>query len=213
MKGEQHVKLTGRGKLGNKKIVQLVMPMEATFPPFPRNRLNHISPLLGQPCQHPFRPLLIKSVTDKAGGIAIDRPPPIAGKYMLIAHLDPADQVPETDETNNGITRTLLVLAPAVDQVPPRVTGFTINDGAATTNEQTVSLHTTATDPEPGSGVASLLFIEFEYLPSVNRDNDHKRSSKPHLFIGCTAVMTTHGGSVIRYAANIAITQDPLKNP
>ncbi len=95
--------------------------------------------------------------------------PPIAGEYTLIAHLDPADQVPETDETNNVITRTLLVLAPAVDRVPPRVTGFTINDGAATTGAQTVSLQTTATDPDPGSGVASLLFIEFEYLPSVNR--------------------------------------------
>ena len=95
--------------------------------------------------------------------------PPSAGAYMLYARLDPNQQIAETDETNNVITRTLLVLPGAGDRVPPRVTGFTINDGSESTNAQTVRLHATAADPDPASGVVALNFIEFEYLPAANR--------------------------------------------
>jgi len=44
---------------------------------------------------------------------------------------------------------------------------FSINDGAANTDNRQVRLSTTAHDNPGGSGVASLLYIEYEFIQSI----------------------------------------------
>ncbi|MFN8490070.1 MAG: CARDB domain-containing protein [Caldilineaceae bacterium] len=109
-------------------------------------------------------PLL--GVRDNASTTAVTWTPPTAGRYTLYAQIDPDNTVLEGDETNNLIHRAITVLPPDADLTAPHVDSFTINNGATTTNEQTVTLNTTATDPTtppPSSGVESLLFVEYEF--------------------------------------------------
>lgn len=53
--------------------------------------------------------------------------------------------------------------APTEDREPPVVEFFLINDDAAFTESRPVSLTVRARDPEPGTGVESVLFVEFIY--------------------------------------------------
>jgi hypothetical protein len=96
--------------------------------------------------------------------------PPVEGEYTIYAVIDPDDAVPETNEDNNVISRTLTALESLPrerDQMAPHVDSFTINDGAETTDSPQVELDASATDyAQEGavpSGVYSLLYIEFEY--------------------------------------------------
>ena len=96
--------------------------------------------------------------------------PPGEGEYTLYAVIDPDDAVEETNEVNNVISRTVTALEslPAErDQMAPHVDSFFINDGAETTDVPQVELDASATDHAQAgaspSGVASLLYIEFEY--------------------------------------------------
>ncbi len=89
--------------------------------------------------------------------------PTTAGDMAIYAVIDPDNAIAETYEGNNTVQRTITVLSPAPDTVAPHVDSFTINDGTATTTDRTVTLRTTATDEEPGTGVAKILFVEFEY--------------------------------------------------
>ena len=95
--------------------------------------------------------------------------PPAEGSYQIYAVIDPDDSAAETLENNNTIQRTVTVLPQLPDQTAPRVEDFAINDGAASTEQQAIALDTTASDPQPGSGVAKLRFVEFEYSQGAER--------------------------------------------
>jgi len=90
-----------------------------------------------------------------------------AGTYLLYAVIDPDDAVDEDNEANNVISRTVAVLPPLPDTTPPEVDTFTINDGATNTEDRQVRLTVTAHDNPGGSGVASLLYIEYEFIQSI----------------------------------------------
>jgi hypothetical protein len=94
---------------------------------------------------------------------------PAAGQHAVYAVIDPDNAIVEADEANNVISRTVSVLPPATDQIAPSVDRFAINDGDETTGILTVTLDTTASDPPPSSGLASLLYIEYEYSPSAGQ--------------------------------------------
>ena len=89
--------------------------------------------------------------------------PPAEGIYVLYALIDPDNVINETFENNNQVSRIVRAHSPNPDQIPPHVDSFTINHGAATTASRDVVLNTTASDNPGGSGVARLLYVEFEY--------------------------------------------------
>lgn len=95
--------------------------------------------------------------------------PPAAGDYEIYAVIDPDNTVAETIKENNTVHRTVTVLPPLSDQTASYVDSFTINDGDASTSQEGVLLDTTDSDPQPGSGVAQLRFIEFEYSQGAER--------------------------------------------
>ncbi len=86
------------------------------------------------------------------------------GFYDLYAVLDPADQVPELDESNNILTYTLAVLPGSSDTQPPTITSFKINNGAQRTNQVQVSLALSATD---NIAPAYMFYMEFTYQPAL----------------------------------------------
>ena len=88
---------------------------------------------------------------------------PAAGAFDLCAVTDPDNAITETIKTNNVVSRMVTVLPSAPDQLAPHVDGFAINDGASATSSRDVTLDVTASDNPGGSGVASLLYLEFEY--------------------------------------------------
>jgi len=86
------------------------------------------------------------------------------GYYDLYAVIDPADQVPEFDESNNVLSYTLAVLPPNLDTTPPVITSFRINGGAQTTRDIQVTLELSATDD---TAPAYVFFIEYAYLQAL----------------------------------------------
>ncbi|RLT36869.1 MAG: hypothetical protein DWI57_14290, partial [Chloroflexi bacterium] len=103
------------------------------------------------------------SIRSSATTSAVNWTPPAPGSYTIWAVIDPDGFVNESIETNNVVSRTLTVLPPAPDGVPPRVESFSINSGATNTTQQTVSLNASASDANPSSGLKSVLYKEFEY--------------------------------------------------
>jgi PKD repeat protein len=93
---------------------------------------------------------------------------PAPGTYTLYAVIDPADQVIESDENNNVISRTVTVLPALPDKLAPHVDSFTINNGAVATTMRQVQLNASARDNERGSGVDRILYVEFEFIQSVS---------------------------------------------
>ncbi len=91
---------------------------------------------------------------------------PAAGTYTLRAVIDPDGDIDETVEDNNVITRTVTILPPLPDTVPPVVQSLRINNGESHTSQRQVYLNTTAQDNVGGSGVASLLYVEYVYVYS-----------------------------------------------
>ena len=89
--------------------------------------------------------------------------PASAGEYELYAVIDPDNRVAEALESNNVVRRTVTVLPPVADQVAPRVDNFVIDEGNGVTTNDVILLDTVASDPTPGSGVATIFFQEFEY--------------------------------------------------
>jgi hypothetical protein len=84
----------------------------------------------------------------------------------LYAVIDPGNAVTESNETNNWVTRSLVVLPPAIDLTPPVVDSFSVDDGATSVNNLTVTLKATAHDPtppNPASGVDAILAVEYQY--------------------------------------------------
>ena len=91
---------------------------------------------------------------------------PAAGTYTLRAVIDPANTIPETVETNNVLTRTVTILPPLPDTIPPVVQSFRINSGEQQTAQQQVAFNLTAQDNPGGSGIAHVLYIEYIYIYS-----------------------------------------------
>jgi len=90
-------------------------------------------------------------------------PTPITpGVYTLQATIDPDNEIPEADESNNIITRTIRVLPP-LQGTPPTIQSFTINGGVFDTGTRQVTLDVTATgDP------AWLYYVEFVFDQNTN---------------------------------------------
>jgi hypothetical protein len=95
--------------------------------------------------------------------VTVEWRPDAQGEITLYALIDPQDLVSEINEDNNIISRTVTVLPPLPDITPPEITSFAINDGALYTYYDSVRLDTEASDNPGGSGVASLLFAEYEW--------------------------------------------------
>lgn len=91
---------------------------------------------------------------------------PAAGTYTLRAVIDPANTIAETIENNNVLTRTVIILPPLPDTVPPVVQSFGINTSEYHTAQRQVTFNVTAQDNAGGSGVTSLLYIEYVYIHS-----------------------------------------------
>jgi hypothetical protein len=107
--------------------------------------------------------VLLLSPSSSASTSQVSWTPPGQGAYDLYTTIDPTNTITETIESNNTVSRTVTVLGPAPDQVAPHVDNFAIDDGASSTNSLDVTLDATASDNPGGSGVASLLYQEFEY--------------------------------------------------
>ncbi|MBX2999216.1 MAG: CHRD domain-containing protein [Caldilineaceae bacterium] len=107
--------------------------------------------------------ILTLSPRSSASTSAVNWLPAAPGVYTLYAVIDPSNAVVESLETNNVISRTLSVLPEAADQLAPHVDDFTINQGGSHTQNRTVRLDMTASDPNPSSGLKSVLYQEFEY--------------------------------------------------
>ncbi len=104
------------------------------------------------------------------GASPVDWLPPAPGEYVVCAVIDPANLVPESDETNNTVCKTITVLPVAIDITPPVVDRFIINDDAPTTTVLAATLTVTATDPLPNpSGVKSIQFFEFVWSQGAQR--------------------------------------------
>jgi hypothetical protein len=84
----------------------------------------------------------------------------------VYAQIDPADTIPENDETNNLISRTITVQPEMSDTTPPTVDKFKIDGGSIRSSDETVRLDTWASDSPGGSGVSKLLFIEYVFVQS-----------------------------------------------
>ena len=87
------------------------------------------------------------------------------GEFVLTAMIDPHNQIVESSENNNMLTRTVTILPPAVDTLPPRVESLTIAGGRDTVTETLITLDVSAVDlPQlSAAGVSALRYIEFEY--------------------------------------------------
>jgi photosystem II stability/assembly factor-like uncharacterized protein len=102
-----------------------------------------------------------------AASMPIDWTPTTAGNQNLYALIDPDHKVTESNENNNALSRPIVVAGSNGDQAPPRVDSFSINSGDAQTASTSAVLNVTASDPDGGSGVAKLEYLEFEYTPAV----------------------------------------------
>ncbi len=94
---------------------------------------------------------------------AVSWPGVTSGFYTLFAVINPDSAVDETDKTNNTVSRQVVVLPLSADRVPPTVDSFTINNGGQQTNSTSVVLDAAVSDPAPSSGVANVMYIEYEY--------------------------------------------------
>ncbi len=84
------------------------------------------------------------------------------GKTTLIAVIDPDNQVPETNEENNRVERTIHVrLATAQDTTPPIARDLQVNGGQQIVASRSISLTVDAVDPPPdATGLGKVLYVE-----------------------------------------------------
>ncbi len=86
-----------------------------------------------------------------------------AGSYSVWAVIDPDNAIPETCETNNVVSRTITVLEPVGDTLPPTIESLVVNGGASQTSSRNITLTVEATDNPGGSGVAQVLYVELHW--------------------------------------------------
>ncbi len=139
--------------------------------------------------------LLSPRSSDSTSGVAWT---PSKGEQTLFAVIDPDNRVAEAIESNNVVSRRVVVLPPAPDDVAPRVESAAVNSGSPATVDRNVALDATAVDPAPGTGVSALRFVEFEYSQAANQwvpvqesdwlGYDAARSSHPWRLIPATGM-------------------------
>lgn len=110
--------------------------------------------------------LLSPRSSDSTSGVAWN--PDAPGSYTLYGVIDPDNEVVEALDTNNVVSRTVTVLGPSPDETAPHVDNFDFG-GIENTTDPLIRLDTSASDPAPGSGVASLLFQEYEYSQGASQ--------------------------------------------
>jgi hypothetical protein len=93
----------------------------------------------------------------------------VEGSYTLYAVIDPDHVLSEADKANNTTSRQVIVLPPARDVIPPTVDSFSANGGAQQTTTPNISLNASISDPQPSSGVAAIMYIEYEYSQGAAR--------------------------------------------
>ena len=84
------------------------------------------------------------------------------GVHTLYAVIDPSNSVPESDESNNVISRSVRIKPFDPTFTPSQITTFTINFGADTADRTQVRLDLSAT-PSP----AYVLYLEYQYIQSA----------------------------------------------
>lgn len=121
--------------------------------------------LLGRTLTEPLAPF----ATASTGPVIWE--PTTQGEQTICAIIDPDDEIEETNEENNIICRSIMVLPLVEDIIPPEVESFVMADGAQSTTNRNVTLDVTATDyPIPGaSGMQAIKFVEFEYMLGSRR--------------------------------------------
>lgn len=94
--------------------------------------------------------------------LAVSWTPDSTEAVTFYAVIDPDNQFTERDESNNRVSRTVTVLPPRADIMPPTVDRFTINGGALSTAERNVTLSIEASDSgAAASGVSSVFVVEY----------------------------------------------------
>ncbi len=86
----------------------------------------------------------------------------LSGDHEIYVVIDPDNEIAESDETNNVASRTITILPPAPDTIPPSGSVL-INGGDDTTSSREVTLTLSAQDNPGGTGVQSMYIIEFEF--------------------------------------------------
>ena len=95
-----------------------------------------------------------------------------AGTYTLWAKIDPLGTFPETDETNNVISRIVTIHEAVADNVPPTIDRVVLNGGESESSSLQVELVLTAQDNPGGSGLGHVLVTELHW-------NDAARAWSP----------------------------------
>jgi uncharacterized repeat protein (TIGR01451 family) len=106
---------------------------------------------------------------------AVNLPP---GMHTFYGVIDPDGVVPELNETNNVISRSIRILPYGPELIPPQIDDFSINMGAVLTDKRQVRLNVSASagsllhhdsSNSPAAGQPEyLLYIEYQYIQSEN---------------------------------------------
>ncbi|MBI1294386.1 tandem-95 repeat protein [bacterium] len=110
-------------------------------------------------------PLLLPSDDNNSSDVIWT--PPAAGSYTIFAVLDPRNLVPEVDETNNMIRRTVTVLPTKVDMAAPTIRRLVINDDTATTQSTAISVTVDAADSS--TTIRAIYLVEYEYIRGADQ--------------------------------------------
>ena len=94
--------------------------------------------------------------------------PAASGPVTLVAVIDEAEEVEDSDRSDNVVTRTLFVQPTASDGVAPKIDSFTVADDAVETSQRALSLDLRASDDSAG-GVARMYVVERRFLADANR--------------------------------------------
>ncbi len=86
----------------------------------------------------------------------------LGGDHEIYVVIDPDNKIAEGDETNNVASRTITILPPAPDTIPPSGS-VSINGGDDITSAPEVVLTLDAQDNPGGTGVHSMYIVEFEF--------------------------------------------------
>ncbi len=89
--------------------------------------------------------------------------PTQAGDYEITAVIDPDNKFSEASKNNNTVTLQITIRGAGEDKLAPHVDSLTIAEGRQSVTDTFVRLGATASDPLPGSGVAELRYVEFEF--------------------------------------------------
>lgn len=87
---------------------------------------------------------------------------------QVVAVIDPDNSEAETTKGNNTVRRYFTLLPPAGDTAPPTITLLRANDGAAQTDNATVSIMIEANDGDSGN-VVSMYLVEREFNSSARQ--------------------------------------------